>query len=299
MKELYNIDELLRNKPFQELEPGEKDFVMEEVNSESEYNALRNTTLLIDNAIAQEEEIAPNPKIKESLLNQFETDNRTKVIWLNTVGAWLVPSGKRVYQMPVAQIAATIAIVIGATFTFNLLTETQENDMVAQNLTEETTSEEIAPESNAEENTEVNNEYNTTVVDDEVNNENDIDDGLVAEQANVADNAETPVVTATVSGGATGASFSWIADEVEPAEEAEHWNDNSDVADMEFDATITDGTTADWNSDSRSSVDAVTYTNVDLFTSSTSAEDKGRDLPTQGASLGDNTELLSLLFSTL
>ena len=122
MNDLYNIDELLKTKPYQELDTGEKEFVDAEIGSEADYTTMRSTMLLISASIAEEEVITPDPKIKENLLAQFDQDGRTKVIWLNAVGAWLLPSEKKVYQMPLAQIAASVALIITATFMFNNFT---------------------------------------------------------------------------------------------------------------------------------------------------------------------------------
>lgn len=309
MKNAYNIDELLRQKPWQELVADEKAYALSLVESEAEYNALRQTMLLIDSNVREEEVLVPNPRIKENLLRQFETDGRTKVIWLNSVAAWLIPTEKKIYQMPIAQIAATVAIVFGTTLAFNAITELQNNDMMANN---EFVPEEVSPQEDTSNddalttgtdqngeapldeahNMQEQNLAETTVAQD--NSGNGLASGeFVADLENDldSDNAEdsSPLFGfAATSGGVQVASTDVATNE---ATTSPSYNWNNDVTD-----TTVDGTSV------ADDPGTVVYSS-NLFTTTTvsskSADKDAIDLPDTGTSLGETSELIELLYSTL
>lgn len=313
MNDLYNIDELLKTKPYQELDTGEKEFVDAEIGSEADYNHMRSTLLLIGASIAEDEVITPDPKIKENLLAQFDQDGRTKVIWLNAVGAWLLPTEKKVYQMPIAQIAASVAILITATFMFNTFTEDQNPDLMAQNdhanATEVTeTNEEATMTDEADKLEDAEAAADQTIV---PNNDQDVEiveangTGATTFQWDVAED-EGPATMSAEPGLAdmaapTGGSFSLGFMAMDSVGSVTTTTTSADFAFAgmvdEF-VDITDGESDMTNTGNAADAETVIYSNPSFFTTDSRTADS-KDIPALGVTMSDNDELFGLLFSTL
>lgn len=135
--ENMNMDELLLNKKFSQLNENEQKFVLEMLGSEAEYEQMQNMLLCIKHSFAEEEEIIPHTKIKDSLMQAFEKkyNKNKKIIAFN--------QNKKFLYSPVFQMAAIAVILIGigillfnsgifqknqlAVNTVNKTTQTEEN----------------------------------------------------------------------------------------------------------------------------------------------------------------------------
>jgi hypothetical protein len=117
MKNIQEIDRLLLEKEFFELNDRERELVLSEVKNEQEYNQLRYSLRLI---LQEDSEwIAPEKSTKAHLLKHMKSKHEpNRAIWLNSFWAWLMPSEKPVYYRPgfqliaIASIALLIVVVI-------------------------------------------------------------------------------------------------------------------------------------------------------------------------------------------
>lgn len=138
--ESLDIEQLLLHKSFYELADDEREFAMQHIDSEQEYEDMRKTLLNIGFSTESEELIAPPPRIKEELMAAFDEESNKKpiVIWLNSIGAVLFPEGKSFYRQPGFQTAMAAMIVIA----FLVLGPMDDpsiagDDMVASNETQQ------------------------------------------------------------------------------------------------------------------------------------------------------------------
>jgi len=129
-----DLEDLLLHKSFDELHESEQEFVLQHIDSISEYKELRNTLLSIKEYSQNNEQIVAEPKVKEALLELFEKESRKPFAWfsLNSIGAFLFPTETTIFRKPAFQIA-TFAIL--ALFVVNIGTNLtpEMSDNLAQN----------------------------------------------------------------------------------------------------------------------------------------------------------------------
>ena len=84
-----DIEVLIKNKSFSELLPDEKEFVLQHISSEEEFNQLKQLWFSIE---SEEMDMQDPPKhIWKNLRNQFRKEQQQKnafTIWLNSVRTW-------------------------------------------------------------------------------------------------------------------------------------------------------------------------------------------------------------------
>lgn len=140
----HDIESMLIHKSFGELSETEKQFALEQVSSESEYNELRNTLLSIRMNFSEEEEIIPTTDIKANLMAEFsrtfsvEGKSAEKEGRIRKLRTAFFPEGKNFFTTPAFQLSAAAIVVlsIGLLF-FN--TYTVNNSELAQNKEEQKT----------------------------------------------------------------------------------------------------------------------------------------------------------------
>ena len=111
-----DIESLMMHKTFEELYPEEKTFVLEHLDSATEYESMRKTMLTVIAASNDHDRIVANPAIKDNLLAEFGAQKHGGfTIWLNSVLSWLAPPKTEWYRKPACQMTfASFALLIGA-----------------------------------------------------------------------------------------------------------------------------------------------------------------------------------------
>lgn len=133
-----DLEQLLSTKSFSELLPEEKAFVLQYMDSDLEYDSLRETFSALGTLPELEPAISPREKTKENLLAAFEENKKAALIiptdeegskkgfW-----AWFWSPGKNVFGQPALQLASlALVFTVGYFMVFNT------NSDLAQNTSE-------------------------------------------------------------------------------------------------------------------------------------------------------------------
>jgi hypothetical protein len=114
-----DLESLILHKHFSELLQDEREFVLKHIDSETEYEHLRETLMQSITAF-NEEEFTPPSALKRDLMNQFNRHHRQQpiwTVWLNSLFA--VSKNRPFYLQPVFQLASlSIILVVGGYFLF-------------------------------------------------------------------------------------------------------------------------------------------------------------------------------------
>lgn len=108
-----DIESMLQNKAFDELNTAEKEFALQHVGSPEEYTSMRDFLLNIRSSFQSEEVIEPSVDIKNNLMEEFtriHSTDKKRSVWSGFLES-LFPSGKSIFLSPGFQIA-TLAVVI-------------------------------------------------------------------------------------------------------------------------------------------------------------------------------------------
>lgn len=113
-----DIEELLREKAFNELYPEEKEYVLKHVSGEEEYSQLQATLGSVMDSSRDNEFAPPDPKVKEALMNEFRLQHQQQTgrpTWsLNSLFNWI---GSPVLRYAVPSLAL-ILLVLGLWWIF-------------------------------------------------------------------------------------------------------------------------------------------------------------------------------------
>jgi hypothetical protein len=119
-----DFETLMIQKSFEELLPEEKTFVLQHVKDQVEYDQLRNLFFQVIELGQEDDDLAPDPKVKAQLDQLFESDSKKTVVpWYNTPLFWSSISG----------IAAVFVLVF-----WWLSVQTPETGLLAENRPVET-----------------------------------------------------------------------------------------------------------------------------------------------------------------
>ncbi len=77
-----DFETLMIQKSFEELLPEEKTFVLQHVKDQSEYDQLRNLFFQVIELGQEDDDLAPDPKVKAHLDQLFERDTKKSVVSL-------------------------------------------------------------------------------------------------------------------------------------------------------------------------------------------------------------------------
>ena len=111
-----DIESLLMHKQFNELYDDEKEFVLQHVKNEEEYNCLRSMLFTLHDVSLQDEWLEPDPSIKKALLKEFAAEKKGGfMVWLN--GIFAMPEITW-YRRPAFQVAFATAIILIASIWF-------------------------------------------------------------------------------------------------------------------------------------------------------------------------------------
>lgn len=114
-----DIESLLMHKQFNELYEEEKEFVLQHVKNEEEYNSLRSMLFTLHDQSFQDEWLEPDPSIKKNLMKEFASEKKGGfLVWLN--GIFAMPEITW-YRRPAVQWSfAAVLILIGGIWFFKL-----------------------------------------------------------------------------------------------------------------------------------------------------------------------------------
>lgn len=117
-----DIESLLMHKQYNELFDDEREFVLQHVKNEEEYNSLRSMLFTLHDQPYQEEWLEPDPSIKKELLKEFAAEKKGGfMVWLNSI--FILPEIKW-YRRPAYQMAfATAVVLIGGIWFFAVRNE--------------------------------------------------------------------------------------------------------------------------------------------------------------------------------
>lgn len=113
------VEDIIRHKSWEELTASERSLVSEWAPNEEEYGQLRWFLAETSNAF-QHERISARPSLKKGVMAELDQTDRKPVIWLNTVGAFLLPEGKKIHQKPGVQLAVAAVMVVGFLWLFQM-----------------------------------------------------------------------------------------------------------------------------------------------------------------------------------
>lgn len=108
-----DIEALLMERPFEELLPEERAFVLRHLKDADEYEAMRATLNALRNLHDDHEPVVADATVRENVMAAFREQRRPRLqIWLNSVGALFIPGESRGFWMPTLRMAS-LATVVG------------------------------------------------------------------------------------------------------------------------------------------------------------------------------------------
>jgi hypothetical protein len=123
-----DIESLLMHKQFHELYEEERQFVLQHLGSEEEYESLRKTLFELHNVSAKEQWLEPDPSIRKALLAEFASEEKGGFkIWLNSLFNGISLDWMR---RPAFGVAFATACIAGAVVL--LITNRSEEKNIAQ-----------------------------------------------------------------------------------------------------------------------------------------------------------------------
>jgi hypothetical protein len=172
------VEDIIRHKTWSELTATERSSIAEWAGDEEEYSQLR-WFLIESSASFRQDRIKARPALKNGVMAAFEESDRKPVIWLNSVGAFLLPDGKKIYQKPGVQLAVAAVVVIGFLWLFQM--DFKESELAQQDI-EQVRETPLLPDSNKTSNLQESNQ---------VSNEMDeLESDLEPDQTKFAEDAE-------------------------------------------------------------------------------------------------------------
>jgi hypothetical protein len=137
-----DIESLLMHKQYNELFEEERQFVLQHVGGEEEYESLRKTLFELHDSLQRENWLEPDPSIKSALLAEFSSEKKAGFkVWLNHLFATINFDWFRRPAFAISFATACIAVAI-----FFIVTNKQEVQHAANNVPVETSASVVASE---------------------------------------------------------------------------------------------------------------------------------------------------------
>lgn len=108
-----DIEFILLNCHYNELNDVQREFVSEIVNSEEEYDLMRQTLINITESSQNKVKIVPPHSIKNKLMAEFEKSDSSRLIWWPNLVGFLFPRGKGFVAKPGVQMAFAMSLLAG------------------------------------------------------------------------------------------------------------------------------------------------------------------------------------------
>lgn len=112
------IEDIIKNKAFNELTADERKRVGDLAQNEEEYAHMQ-WFLVSASASFQANKINASPKVKSRVMEHLASASEKKGFWLNSVGVFMLPQGQPLYKKPAFQLGIAAALVVGFLFYFN------------------------------------------------------------------------------------------------------------------------------------------------------------------------------------
>jgi len=125
-----DIESLLLNKEFSELYKEEKAFILRHIDSEEEYNAMRKALLNITTSNNEDIPLIPDSKIKDAVMEAFETSSQRKVTWIISLNQLF--ANFDFYRKPAVQIAFASIILLFITYFIFIKPDNYQENSIAE-----------------------------------------------------------------------------------------------------------------------------------------------------------------------
>ena len=128
---IEEVENIIKNKAYTELTGEERKRVSELAQNEEEYNDMRWFLTSTSTAI-HADKITASPDLKKNVMAHLTDSKKKKGFWLNSVGIFMLPQNKKLYQKPAFQLGIAAVAIIGFLFVFNKglnTTELASNDL--------------------------------------------------------------------------------------------------------------------------------------------------------------------------
>lgn len=133
-----DIEALLNERGFDELLAEERAFVLRHLSGRAEYEAMRTLLLRTRDDSTTSRPVEADPEVRTHLVDVFRAEHRPQWrIWLNSVGAWLMPKEPAGLWRP-ALALGTVAAAVWFTLNSAHLTEEARPQLAEVKLKEET-----------------------------------------------------------------------------------------------------------------------------------------------------------------
>lgn len=127
-----DIEHLMLERPFEELLPEEKAFVLHHLQDAAEYQRMRALLLHMQAESGQPEPLEAGPAVRERVLAAFRDHRQPQWrIWLNSVGGFLVPARPVHYWRPALALGALALLSITSVTLWKAM-QPQENKVLAE-----------------------------------------------------------------------------------------------------------------------------------------------------------------------
>lgn len=216
-----DIEALLMERPFEELLPEERAFVLRHLKDAGEYEAMRATLNALRNLHGNDEPIVADLTVRENVMAAFREQKRPQFgIWLNSIGALFIPGERRGFWGPSMRLASLAAVVgIGIWGLYRSGAGVENAGIVQLHEVEKQEGPQATPESTTEEKNK--SQVTSSLADPAAAlHDQQAEADIVAETTADANGAAKDIGAEDLS-FADGASYQQAADEVIPAEAEE------------------------------------------------------------------------------
>ncbi|MCB9169307.1 MAG: hypothetical protein H6597_05060 [Flavobacteriales bacterium] len=108
-----DIEQLLSECRFDELLDAERAYVLRHISGREEYERMRSTLHRLRTPDPERDVLEPDPQVRANVLAAFREARRGRfAIWLNAVGAWLLPSRPALLWRPALALAGLVLVLL-------------------------------------------------------------------------------------------------------------------------------------------------------------------------------------------
>ncbi len=106
------VEDIIKNRAFNELTVDERQRVGELAQNEEEYAEMQ-WFLLTATRTFESSKVTASPKMKSRVMEHLSSVSDKKGFWLNSVGVFMLPKGEPLYKKPLVQLGLAAALVVG------------------------------------------------------------------------------------------------------------------------------------------------------------------------------------------
>ena len=128
-----DIEALLLERPFEDLLPEERAFVLRHLSGQDEYEAMRATLNAVRHLDSERAPITADTAVRDNVMAAFRAQQQPQWrIWLNSVGALFVPKQGHSVWAPTLRIAGVAAVIGVGVWSITRFTDLAPAEMVAE-----------------------------------------------------------------------------------------------------------------------------------------------------------------------